>query len=279
MQYQKDLDTTTWADAAHTGTSTQASITGLQPSTTYQVQVKTVNHEGNSDWTDVEKGTTSPNNPPVFAQGSSATRSVPENSPAGTNVGIPVTATDFEGTDLEYSLEGTDDSSFSIIAASGQIQTKSGVDYNHEVKSSYSLTVKAADGHSGSATIPVTITITDVIEPPETPGAPTVTAGTQPRRLDVSWVAPANTGPDINDYDLLYRQGTSGDWIPWIHTGADRTNTITGLVAGKTYQVQVKAWNPEKDSDWSLPGSGDTSDNVPPATSPTTGAAEPPPAR
>ena len=264
VQYQKDLDTATWADAAHTGTSTQASITGLQPSTTYQVQVKTVNHEGSSDWTQVSKGTTSPNNPPVFAQGSSATRSVPENSQAGTNVGTPVTATDFEDTPLTYSLQGTDAGSFNIIAASGQIQTKSGVDYNHEVKSSYSLTVKAADGHSGSKTIPVTVTITDVDEKPETPSAPTVTAGTAPRSLDVSWVAPANTGPDINDYDLQYRQGTSGDWTPWSHTGAVRTDTITGLVAGKTHQVQVKARNPEGESDWSASGSGDTSDNVPP---------------
>ena len=175
-----------------------------------------------------------------------------------------MTATDFENTTLTYSLEGVDAGSFNIIAASGQIQTKSGVDYNHEVKSSYSLTVKAADGHSGSKTIPVTVTITNVIEPPGDPAAPTVTAGTAPRSLDVSWAAPANTGPDINDYDLQYRQGTSGDWTPWIHNGAGRTDTITGLVAGKTHQVQVKAKNIEGESGWSLPGSGDTSAQRPP---------------
>ena len=264
VQYRKDLDTATWVDANHTGTSTQASITGLEPSTTYQVQVRTVNHEGRSGWTQVSKGTTNPNNPPVFAQGSNATRSVPENSPANTNVGTPVTATDFEGTSLTYSLDVTDTSSFSIIPDNGQIQTKTGVDYNHEVKSSYSLRVKAVDRHSGSKIIPVTVTITNVIEPPGDPAAPTVTAGTAPRSLDVSWAAPANTGPDITGYDLQYRQGASGDWSPWSHTGAGRTDTITGLVAGKTHQVQVKAKNIEGESGWSLPGSGATRPNVPP---------------
>ena len=265
VQYRKDLDTAAWADAAHTGTSTQGPITGLQPSTTYQVQVKTVNHEGSSGWTQVSKGTTSPNNPPVFAQGSSATRSVPENSQADTNVGTPVTATDFEDTPLTYSLQGTDADSFQIDDASGQITTKAGVDYNHEVKSSYSLTVKADDGHSGGKSIPVTVNITDVNEPPGDPAAPTVTAGTAPRSLDVSWAAPANTGPDINGYDLQYRQNeATTPWSDWSNTGVNQSALITGLVAGKTYQAQVKAKNLEGKSEWSAPGSGDTSDNVPP---------------
>ena len=59
---------------------------------------------------------------------------------------------------------------------SGQIQTKAALDY--EAQPTHSVTVIVADsGHGGSATVPVTITVTDVEEQPETPVAPTVAAG------------------------------------------------------------------------------------------------------
>ena len=59
----------------------------------------------------------------------------------------------------------------------------------------------------------VTITITDVNEKPERPAAPTVTATAgSTTSLSVSWTDSATTGPDIDDYDLRYRAGTSGSW-------------------------------------------------------------------
>ena len=96
----------------------------------------------------------------------STTREVAENSPAGTNVGDPVTATDTDTDTLTYSLEGTDAASFQIVSTSGQIQTRSGVTYDYETKSSYSVTVKADDGLGGTDTIAVAIDLTDVNEPP-----------------------------------------------------------------------------------------------------------------
>ena len=41
------------------------------------------------------------------------------------------------------------------------------MNYDHESKSSYSVTVKADDNNGGTATIDVTITVADVNEPPE----------------------------------------------------------------------------------------------------------------
>ena len=96
----------------------------------------------------------------------STTREVAENSDAGTNVGAAVTATDTNDDTLTYSLEGTDAASFQILSASGQIQTTSGVTYDYETKSSYSVTVKADDGLGGTDTIAVAIDLTDVNEPP-----------------------------------------------------------------------------------------------------------------
>ena len=125
--------------------------------------------------------------------------------------------------------------------------------YDHEVKSSYTVVVKADDGHGGTpARVTVTIEITDVDEPPDPPDAPmvTATAGSS-TSLDVSWTAPATSGPDIDNYDLQYREGTSGGFTngPQDVTGASAA--IRSLDAGTSYQVQVRATNAEGDSDWS----------------------------
>ena len=105
---------------------------------------------------------------PVFSEGAGIERSVAENSTAGTNVGSAVRATDADNDTLTYSLEGTDADSFSIVRARGQIQTFAALD--HEDKPSYSVTVRADDGKGGTATIRVTISVTDVNEPPTVEG-------------------------------------------------------------------------------------------------------------
>ena len=66
------------------------------------------------DQTDIARITVSidataapPNNPPVFSDGASATRSVPAGAPAGTSIGGPVAATDADSGDtLTYSSKG-----------------------------------------------------------------------------------------------------------------------------------------------------------------------------
>ena len=99
------------------------------------------------------------------------TRSIPENTAAGTNIGAAIpAATDTDGDTLTYSMEGTDAASFNFNASTRQITTKAGVTYDYETKSSYSVTIKADDGNGGTATIAVTINLTDVNEgtPPST---------------------------------------------------------------------------------------------------------------
>ena len=77
------------------------------------------------------------------------------------------------GDTLTYSLGGTDAASFDIVPTSGQLRTKSGVAYDFETKSRYTVTVTADDGNGGSDTVTVTITLTDANEPPafDTDGA------------------------------------------------------------------------------------------------------------
>ena len=118
------------------------------------------------------------NEPPAFAA-DTATRSIAENSAADTSVGAVVTATDPDGVakfnTLTYSLTGTDASDFTIDSSTGQIKTKSALDYEDDT--SYSVTVNVTDGKNASGTadttaddtIAVTINVTDVNEPPAAP--------------------------------------------------------------------------------------------------------------
>ena len=120
--------------------------------------------------------------PPTFTDGTSTSRAFNETiGDAGvstaSNIGMPVAATD-TGDTLTYSLEGTAAAKFGIISTSGQIQTEVGEKYDHEARSSYAVTVKVVDGHGGSNTITVTITVVNV----EEPGMVTLT-GTPAREL------------------------------------------------------------------------------------------------
>ena len=116
------------------------------------------------------------NNAPAFDEGDSATRSLAENSGAGTSVGLPVAATDQDGDTLSYDLRGDDAGFFDLDGSTGQITTRIGVSYDYEAKSTYALTVAAFDGNGGRASISVTISLTDVDETlPEV--TPTATAG------------------------------------------------------------------------------------------------------
>ena len=150
------------------------------------------------------------NNPPVFTDGSSTTRSVAENTEAAQNIGAAVGATDADNDTLTYSLGGTDAASFDIVSTSGQLQTKAALDY--ETKTSYTVTVTAYDGNSGGDRITVTIDVTDVVE--NAPAAPSVeTSALIPEKTDLLTNFPNPFNPET--------------WIPYqLAKPADVTLTI-----------------------------------------------------
>ena len=142
------------------------------------------------------------------------TRSVPENTDAGENIGAPVAVTtdDSVGT-LVYSLDATGATSFDIDTATGQLKTKAELD--HEDTPSYTVTVSVHDGLDNyentdtteDGSIDVTITVTN-IDVPAVPDTPTVTAGGAGATagLTVSWTALTATETEpVDGYDVQYR--------------------------------------------------------------------------
>ena len=208
----------------------------------------------------------SPNNPPVFDDGTSATRSIQENLGAATdtsarNVGDPVAATDDDSGDtLTYGLSGTDAAKFDIDSSSGQIKTKVGRNYDHETnEGTLSVSVEVSDG-TDTTSIPVTIEITDhpTAEPPLEPEAPIV-QGSATDTLSVYWRSPDNRGrPAIAGYDVQYRQGTSGTWIDGPQDETGTSAPIGGLSQETSYQVRVRAKNADGNGPWSSARSGKT---------------------
>ena len=119
-----------------------------------------------------------PNTAPSFADTESGRRNVAENTSAGEDVGTPVAAMDADDDTVTYVLGGTDAASFDIDASTGQLKTKSALDY--EAKASYTVTVTVSDSRGGSESIDLTIMVTDVDETPPVTPTPTPTPKPSP---------------------------------------------------------------------------------------------------
>ena len=121
----------------------------------------TVSAQGASQTATFTATATTTNTTPTFTEGASTTRSVAENTASGENIGNPIAARDVNNDTLTYTLGGTDAASFGINSGTGQLQTKSALDY--ETKSTYTVTITVSDS-SLTDTITVTINVTNVAE-------------------------------------------------------------------------------------------------------------------
>ena len=247
----------------HDGDLPEATITGLAEVTTYEIRVRAENEFGTGDWSLPGTGTTLLARP-RFAEGETATREIPENTLAGLPVGEPVKATAGRR-GLTYALGGPDAGAFLIDASTGQINTRDGVAYDHEVRPRYELTVEAMAGED-VASIALTVLVTDVDEPPEAPPRPEVESVT-PTSLTIAWDEPGNTGPRIDDYDVEYRV-REDDFQDAGHDGRATTARLTGLESHTRYEFRVRATNAEGTGPWSETGVGTTTRTPPPNRAP-----------
>ena len=272
IQYREN-ENDNWVDLVEgDSAATSTTIAGVRAVKSYQARVRAVNHEGDGPWS--APGSERANTAPAFAAGE-VSRSVTETVGAGTeaaarNLGAAMAATDADTDTLTYLLEGKHRSFFAIDASTGQLTTKVGQSYDHEVRSQYRVQVKATDGFGGTARVKVKITVSDVSEPPLAPAAPTVSriSGTA-TSLAVSWTEPNNSGrPDIQHYDLQYRVAKVG--TEWTNGPQDLTatnGTVSGLSKDTRYYARVRAVNDDGDGAWSDRGARSTRANTPPIAS------------
>ena len=205
-------------------------------------------------------------------------RSVPENTRPGVNIGDPISATDGDedtmefGQTLTYKLGGTDAASFDIDPSTGQLITKAPLDA--DTKDSYTVTVSVDDGESRQTPLTpqtVEITVDDVNELPAAPYPPTVVSGEDDNITDdnevsttslkVVWHPPVITGDPITGYVVEYKKSTDTAFgtANVNQSGTDTNATITVLEADKSYDVRVRATNSaDGDGVWSFVGRGST---------------------
>ena len=188
-----------------------------------------------------------------FTEGESATRSIPENTPARINVGAPVSA-EGDGT-LTYTLSGPDAASFTIVSTTGQVRTRDGVVYDYETRNRYTVTVGADDESGESDAIDVTIHIEDLV------------AACQPVRnlrtnhgdeyVTAKWTpAVQREGKaSVLGYQVEMRRGDDGPWTgrrTLLGRGIGAT-TYGGLQNLQKHLFRIRPFNTESDCGWSPP--------------------------
>ena len=170
------------------------------------------------------------------------TRTVAENTPAGTNLGAPVVASDPDV--LTYSLDDTVclRMSFDINRATGQLTTKAPLNFEGVASPWTTVTVTATDPFGAMVTSVVTITVTDVNEAPMVTGDASIdhpesneTAATRAGRRATE----VYTGSDVDAADA------DAD-LTWKLSGADASK-FSISETGDTRTLSFKA-NPDYES-------------------------------
>ena len=135
--------------------------------TTYTLSVRVEDAAGLFGSTTVVVTVVDKNDAPVI---NDATRSVAENSAAGTVVGAPVVGTDVDTEQtLSYAIvDGNHNDVFKVDAATGQLSVQHPEHLNFEARGVYQLKLRAIDNGPGtlSDTCTVTVNVVDVQESP-----------------------------------------------------------------------------------------------------------------
>ena len=208
----------------------------------YSVTVAVSDGYGGSDSMSVTINVTDihENRAPVFTDGTTATRTVAENTAANTNIGTAIAATDADNDTLTYTLSGTDAAAFRIVRTTGQLRTRAAF---------------VSDG-SLTDTITVTLNITDINELP----TPTAIC----RVGDILAPGESCTYPDT---DAVFSVLDNGDskWnipnYPWLDKiSADGSMSVTVTVNDENYHFVAKS---VVDNSWEIEEIGDDTPQQP----------------
>ena len=214
---------------------------------TYAVTVMVSDGRGGADTIGVTISVTDVNEPPIFTEGEQTTRAIPENTTVGANIGAPVVATDEDNDPLTYTLGGTDAAAFGILGTTGQLQTRTPLDY--ETKDTYAVVVTVSDDEGETDTIRVTLDVSDkaedvpdpepvveetIVPPVETtPNRDPVFANDRATRsIAENTDAGTNIGAPVSATDA------NGDTLTYTLGGVDASSFT---IAGTTGQLKTRA--------------------------------------
>ena len=155
---------------------------------------------------------------PAGQQNTNQTREIAENTPAGTNVGAPVAASDTDV--LTYSLGGSDAGNFDINRATGHIVTKAALDHEESGADEQAVMVTATDPFGAEAIVTVAISVTDVNEAPMVTGASSIDHAENGIALDIDAETDVVDAAvyEASDADMIANQPES---LTWSLSGAD----------------------------------------------------------
>ena len=182
----------------------------------------------------VEAAPLTTNLAPVFTPIMPDLHGVDENTPAGEDIGPPVTATDAENDPLTYSLDIAGAAFFDIGSTDGQLRTKAALDF--ETTASYSVTVTATDTAGGTGTIPVTITVNNLDEPG------TVTLSSQQPLVAIQLTATLDELDDVLGRETWLWARSPDGTSPWITINGETSDTYTPVAGDVGDYLQATAF-------------------------------------
>ncbi len=229
-------------------TGTSAAIGSLAADTSYEVQVRATNAEGDGDWSVAGTGRTTATSAPGAPTGLTATASgatqidLSWSAPASTG-GSAIT-----GYKIEVSPNGTSGWTDQVANTNSTATTyahtglASGDTRHYRVSAINANGAGTASNVDSATTLQVPAAVSNVVAVP----VPRTTDS-----LQVSWSAPDNAGkPTLTGYDVRYR----GDDVNWTTVRQDAPSTsviIAGLRSSNFLDVQVRALNADGSGPWS----------------------------
>ena len=172
---------------------------------------------------------------PVFVEGVATTREVAENSPAGTLVGGPITATANLDQLVTYSGSGPDAELFDVATDTGQILVAEGAAFNYEsARRTYDIEVVASTVAGPDSTITLTIRVINVDEA----GAVTLSPVGPP---EVGKTVTATlTDPDEGVFGESWSWQRSADGTTWSDIIGANSETYTPVGADAGMQLRAR---------------------------------------
>ena len=206
------------------------------------------------------------NNPPVITTTSPVTMQENETAVATLEAADPD-----DDPITGWSISGGADSTLFSLTNGGVLTFVTAPDYENPKDdsndNSYEVKVTASDGTDDSSELTLTVTVTNVNEPPpsmEQPGLSAAGTSDTTSMLILNWAAPTlpESTPGISGYDVHYRMQGKTDWIDHDFDSVATTTeaTITSLASNTYYDAQVRAVNVEGRGGWSPTSSAKTAE-------------------